>query len=185
MEQLLHQYFLQNNQLSLPGIGSFRMITLPAANDFVNQQILPPSQQVLFNNQATDWDTELIDYVAHHKNMSTSLATEEMQYYIDRLKANLAHRDALYFNGIGTLQKNEIGVLEFSREANHLKLFAPAPAERVIREGAVHQMLVGEKETNTMAMSEMLNEEAPKQRTWWWIVALIIAIASIIMIFLK
>ncbi len=185
MEQLLHQYFLQNNQLTLPGIGSFKMITLPAANDFVNQQILPPSQQVLFNNQATAWDEALIEFVAHHKNMSTSLATEEMHYYIDRLKANLAHRDTLHFSGIGSLQKNEIGVLEFSRDVNGLKMFAPAPAERVIREGAVHQMLVGERETNTMAMSEMLNEELPKQREWWWIVALIIAIASIIMIVLK
>jgi hypothetical protein len=185
MEQLLHQYFLQNNQLSLPGIGSFRLITLPAANDFVNQQILPPSQQVLFNNQAIEWDAQLIDYVALHKNMSASLATEEMQYYIDRLKANLAHRDALEFTGIGTLQKNEIGVLEFSRDANHLKMFAPAPAERVIREGAVHQMLVGEKETTTTAMSEMLNEEAPRKREWWWIAALVIAVVSIVMIAIK
>jgi hypothetical protein len=43
-------------------------------------------------------------------------------------------------------------------------------------------MLVGDTQTNTVAMSELLNEEAPK-KSRWWIAALVMALIGLALLF--
>jgi hypothetical protein len=178
MEELIQQFFFSRSHLSMPGIGEFKRVNLPAATDFVNHQIIAPSSQVLFtNNAANEMDKQLVEFVAERLSLTETIATQKLEHYFGGLKEKIMNRDSLYFQNIGTLSKNELGILTFAKDSTLKKMFAPAPAVRVIREGIAHQMLVGEKETTTTMMAETLADHSERKKLaawWWWVIGLVL-----------
>ena len=61
----------------------------------------------------------------------------------------------------------------------------PVHAEKIVRENAAHTMLVGDKETNTMEMTEYFQEEEHSGKGKVWIIALVIAIIAIAVLFIR
>ena len=47
---LLHEFFIQNGSLSLPGIGVFRLMRISAQVDFANRRMIPPSYTVRYDH---------------------------------------------------------------------------------------------------------------------------------------
>ena len=53
--------------------------------------------------------------------------------------------------------------------------YITVPAVRIIRTNAKHTMLVGDREISNVEMTDYLHDEVHKEKTSWWIYALIIA----------
>ena len=75
-------------------------------------------------------------------------------------------------------------ILHFKHTPLPASFFPDAPAQRVIHPDTPHQMLVGDTETNSATMTEILNQETIGKRKWG-IAAFVFAIlgATIILIY--
>jgi hypothetical protein len=82
-----------------------------------------------------------------------------------------------------------VGVLSKDGGEIHFESIAPAsylqpvPAVRVIRQDAQHAILVGDKETTTQDMSELLSEGTVIEKESWWVYALILFAVALVLLF--
>lgn len=72
--------------------------------------------------------------------------------------------------------------LQFKSLALPPSFFPETIAERVIHPDVAHQILVGDKETNSTAMAELLNDDSVA-KSRWWIAAVIMAVLGLVTIF--
>ncbi len=164
MEQSIASYLFRNNYCVLPGIGKLTVVTTPADTDFINGQIKPPVQNIEFS---ADDKSEAI--------------FNELSAESEHLKMMLDARRTVSLTGIGVFTKKDDGHIHFSPLQIAPSLVTPVKAERVIRENVQHSLLVGDKETTNVVMTEYFTEEEPKKERWW-IAAVIIAVLSIIIV---
>ena len=58
-------------EVSLPGLGTFTKQRIPGSYDSTNNSFLPPRYQVSFDDRLTE-PSGLTDYISLKKNLSTS-----------------------------------------------------------------------------------------------------------------
>ena len=63
--------------------------------------------------------------------------------------------------------------------------FEPVAAERVIRESAVHQMLVGDVETTSTEMEAFYDQQEKATDRWWLLPMIVAAVAIALIIWAK
>jgi hypothetical protein len=154
-----------------------QLVQQPAQADFVNKVLMAPKPAILFNTDTADGDNGFVQYLAQRQHISQQEATERLTAWCTQAKAQLQQQGQLYLTYIGTLfQKGQ--QLSFT-QANLPAVFLPVvAAERVVHPEADHSMLVGDKETTTVQMTEYLAGNAsPKKR--WWIAALVLAAVAL------
>jgi hypothetical protein len=183
MLSLLEAYFLQYRHLFLPGIGKLNAISVPARNDAAQQIMLPPqtSFQWLPADKVSDSPQSLIGFISRQSGQNEEESFELLQQFCHDFKSTLLQQGEWIWPGIGkwvALNENQAG---FVPEKELDTFYETIPAARVVQKGKVHAMMVGDKETNTGAMQEMLLEadeiEAGEGR--WWIPALVIGIVAL------
>ena len=148
----------------MPGIGTLKVQTNNAESDFVNTQIIAPSYTITFSPE--EETTSFNEF---------SAISEVLKNDIDRFgKVDL--------EGIGRLEKTEDNRITFLPNYINKELTPPVYAERVIRQHSEHTMLVGDKETTNVVMTEYFTEEEVVTDRWWiWAIVLgLIGIAAII-----
>lgn len=114
IEQLLVQHLYIAKQVSLQGIGIFKLkydATLPAESD---KDFLMPADAFSFEyNLKTTEDVSLVDYIVQHTNKIKPLASSDLDSYAILAKQFLNLGKPFRIEGIGTLQKNQQGIYEF------------------------------------------------------------------------
>jgi hypothetical protein len=115
IEQIIVQYLYANKEVTLQGIGTFRMnpqIVIPSGND--KDFIIPENAiQFEYNLRATE-DEGLINFIVQHTRKIKPLATSDLDSYIALAKQFLNIGKPLIIEGIGTVQKNMQGEYEFT-----------------------------------------------------------------------
>jgi hypothetical protein len=183
MIDTLNSYLILHKSISIPGLGTIYVERIPANSDFVNRQILPPGYQFRFDKYFDAPNKEFFAYFASQKQVPDFEAIRLYNEWAYELRNRLKTEGSVDWNGVGTLAQDETGDIRFHTEKSARSPLHPVAAERVVRTNAAHNMLVGDKETTTLAMSEMLTEETSR-KSRWWIYALIIAlIAAAILIY--
>lgn len=163
--QKLVQCLFFNQSCTLPGIGTLSVDTKPAELDFPNARILPPVESISFEPST-------------NAQADTPNKFSDISYAIQE---KLDKGEKVEINGVGTFFKNNIGIIKFIPEILHNSFYKPVHAERVIRENAVHSVLVGDTETTSTVMTDLLNtEEEIKDRWWIWAAAIGIIALSIV-----
>jgi hypothetical protein len=114
IEQLLVQYLYANKQVSLQGIGVFRLkpdIILPAESD---KDYAVPADAFSFeyNLKATE-DEGLINYIVEQTRKIKPLASSDLDSYAMLAKQFLNIGRPLVIEGIGTVEKNQQGKYGF------------------------------------------------------------------------
>ncbi len=161
MYNIIAPSFLQKKKCILPGIGSLSLITHSAETDFSNTQIKAPRQEIVFTPAGT----------------GTSLFNE-FSAISEMMKRSLDGEGRVELLGIGSFTKNKSGQIIFTPVAIDTDFTLPVTAERVIHKDAEHNILVGDKETTNVEMTEYFSEETlPKDN--WWIWALLLGAAGI------
>ncbi|HLA52496.1 MAG TPA: hypothetical protein VK618_04295 [Flavitalea sp.] len=180
MIQLVAEYLTQKKSFSLPGIGTIYIERVPAQSDFVNRQLLPPFYHYRFDRHFDSPDREFFIFLGARKGLEEQEAIRQYNEWTEQLRESLSSRKTSKLEGIGVLKKEAGGELRFEA-TNHPRSFdIKVHAERLIRSNASHHMLVGDRETTTVVMNDLLHDEhAVRERAWWIYVLVIIALVAV------
>jgi nucleoid DNA-binding protein len=170
-------YLFQLNRISLPGLGSFSVTESPAVPDFVNRQILAPVVSTSFS-QTVDEDAAdaFMQYVAKKEGVSNQQADAMYREWYSSVHHQLQQGGQVSLAGIGTLQQQN-GTVVFEQEQLPQVFFPAVHAERVIHPEAEHNILVGDKETTNVEMTDYFAAE-PVKKDRWWIWALVLGLLA-------
>ena len=174
MLNLITSYIIQTGECVLPGIGSFTLVSTPASLDVANKEILPPVSEYRFSESGGQPAEATIQYIANKKGINGKEALEEVRKFSEFLKEKLTSGEKIRLNSIGILRKDSSGNIVFEPEKEQT-YYGAVPAIRVVHKDAKHAMLVGDKETDSSQMNEILNGETePKPRNSFWKIAAVI-----------
>lgn len=183
MINIVKAYLLQNKSVSIPGLGTIYVERLPAQSDFVNRQLLPPSYHFRFDKYFDTPGKDFFAFLSSRKNIHDFEAIKEYNEWALRLRNDISGAEnPVPLNGIGTLQRAGSGEIVFEPSVKPQTYSTPVAAERIIRTNAKHSMIVGDRELTNVEMNDYL-QEVHKERTAWWIYALIIAAIALVAIF--
>jgi hypothetical protein len=183
MVHLIRTYLLQNNSISIPGLGTIYVERIPAQSDFVNRQLLPPSYHFRFDKYFDAPGKEFFTYLAARKNIEDYEAIKLYSEWAYELRNNIGADQSATLEGVGILKRDVSGEVIFEAIVPPQTYSIAVPAERIIRSNARHTMLVGDKEISNFEMSGYFHDEVRKKRQSWWIYALILAAVALIAIF--
>ncbi len=160
MHTIIAPSFFHKKSCVLPGIGKLTLVTQPATSDFANQLIEAPRQQIVFT-----------------PGTQTDYLFNEFSAISDLIKRKLDDYGQVDLPGIGQFTKTADNSIDFTAVTVDEALLMPVEAKRVVRENATHAILVGDKETTSTVMAEMLAPEeemtvASKHKWWIWAAAL-------------
>ena len=164
MGKKLVTYLLQNKRCDLPGIGTLILNETSAETDFPNGRILPPSLKIEFKP-----DEKIIFF---NNDLMEDFAAIKNQLYAQR-SASLS--------GIGSFWLNETDTIGFTPQQLPEAFLPPVTFERVIRQGELHEIQVGDTKKEVVIETKE-KEEQPKQKEYWWIFAVLLALTAIGMI---
>ncbi len=114
IEQLLVQYLYANKQVSLQGIGVFKLkpdVILPAEGD-KEFSVPPDAFSFEYNLKATE-DEGMVNYIVQQTRKIKPLASSDLDSYAMLAKQFLNIGRPLVIEGIGTVQKNQQGKYDF------------------------------------------------------------------------
>ena len=110
IEHLLIQYLYNTKQVKLQGIGIFKI-----KNDgVISAEGHKDGSAFLFEyNLKTTEDESLVDYIVQETKKIKPLASSDLDNYAILAKQFLNLGKPFYIEGIGTIQKNQLGAYEF------------------------------------------------------------------------
>jgi hypothetical protein len=175
MEQLVRTYLLQKSSVSIPGLGTIYVERSPARSDFINRLILPPSYHYRFDKYFDAPGKDFFTFLATRKNIEDYEAIKLYNEWAHKLRNSIGSEQSASIAGVGSLKRDASGDVVFEAEPTPPVYYTSVPAQRIVRTNTKHTMLVGDKEVSNVEMSGYLNDEVHKEKTSWWIYALIIA----------
>jgi hypothetical protein len=183
MERVITSYLLSRGSCAIPGIGLLEVKNQPAELDVASQLLLPPQDAITLVEQSSALEDEsLISYIAACEILSEAEARKQLNVFAADLvrKTKAGEHTKLPELGIFSVAAN--GKLQFRAEGSTL-YFKPVKAERVIYENVSHDVLVGDNQTTSDAMTKYYNEQPKAVRPLWYVwsaIFALIAIAAII-----
>jgi hypothetical protein len=182
MEQLLSAFLIKNKYCPLPTVGTLRIEVQAAVSSITEKKIEAPQPFISFSEKESEANP-LLHYLASASGKSVSGASDDLSHYCNRL-LQIQPYEKVALGNLGNFSKNELGEMHFENVAD-LRLFLPAvEAHRVIHPDATHDMVVGDRSTNTVSMAEMLSaEEKKKLPRWVWVAVTLAVAASALIIF--
>ena len=172
MEKELAAYLYQYKICPLPSIGSLFLrpgnaTFLAGENKFLAP--IPVIELSATENPAN----ALIQYLSSEMKIDIPEAKIALDEYCDTLN-NLQPYQEYPLSFAGSFYKDESEQLHFKSMKLPAAFFPELVAERVVHQDISHDILVGDIQTNTAAMSELLNMEGAKKK-YWWLAASILA----------
>jgi len=183
MHDLVASYLFQTKSCPLPGLGNLSVTTTGARTDFSNNLIIAPSSSIQFETGETD-AASLLTWLAGKTNTDKQEVAASLVRFCAQLKTNADNGSGASLEGVGNFVVDSNGSLNFVSIALPQYFAQPVTAERVIRLDAEHDILVGDKRTTNIEMTEYLNEEGPKKDRWWiWAIVLGLIAISLILLY--
>ena len=104
----------KQDEVSLPGLGSFVRRKIPGSYNQISNSFLPPSFEISFSSEILESDS-LIEYISVKKNLSPSSAEYFVKKFTSGIFDILQTSEIAELNPLGVLrQKNEILTFETS-----------------------------------------------------------------------
>lgn len=110
IEHLIVQHLYKSKQVTLQGIGTIRLnpgVALPAEND--KDFVMPPNAFSFEYNLKTEEDEALINYIVQQTRKIRPLASADLDAYAMLARQFLNIGKPLLIEGVGTIQKNQLG----------------------------------------------------------------------------
>ena len=115
--QALPGMFWDHDCVMLPGLGGFVCNPRSAWYDEVQQQIVPPSRDVLFNPRLTTNDGLVAGELMAKHGVAYPEALQALDALVDALKAQLEDGDTAELPGLGRLYQEDDAQLRFVADA--------------------------------------------------------------------
>ena len=180
MFAVLNAYLFQHRSISIPGLGTIYLETLPAEADVVDRTMLPPGYRFRFDKYFDAPDKEFFGYLASQQNMLDFEAIKWYNEFSFELRNRIRSEEQVSWDGVGILKKDGSGNVLFESVRAPAFFLQPTPAIRVQREDAQHTLVVGDRERTSGEMNEWLQEENNgRRRISWWVIAIVLAVAGL------
>lgn len=108
-----------HDTLVIPGFGGFTATRSPAAADYTNGTVSPPSKTLSFNENLTVDDGVLVNDIAQTHQLGLDEARRVVQDFVDRTQALLNQREIVNLAGVGRLYKNYVQKIQFLPDASN------------------------------------------------------------------
>ena len=185
MVQAITEFFLDNHEIVLPGIGQLKAVQHPARYDAGQQLMLPPIMSFQWKpaeDEDIDSPQALMAFLSRKFQWSEEESFEAAGVFTGQVRTSIKEQGEWIWPGMGKLVALNNQNVGFVPDGSFQQFFKALPAVRAIHAGRSHQMMVGDKETNTHEMQEALSgEEKSKVAKWWW-PALIVGVLTISLI---
>ena len=157
----LTKYLLQFHQVHIPSLGTVRLVQQPASLDVAAKRLYPPTFALRFSEDG--WLTKhQLWYFGSQLHFDEEATRNSLEDVGEQLKKSLAHQPFVW-TGIGTFRySNE--QLQFE-PVQLEEVLQPVTAERVLREGVHHSVLVGDQVVLSNGNVEISEAE---ERHWNW-----------------
>ena len=180
MNTLIASYLIQQGHVKLAGIGQLEMLVSSAVSDVASKVIYAPETKYSFREDADQTSEEFIAYISYKIHSGLEYAKKTVQEWIDKSIQQLNNHNPVIIPTIGKLIKNDEGMIVF-QPVNSTDYLIPVPAERVIHEKDTHRVLVGDVESDSQTMNQLLNPETILRNHAWWKAALILFIITLVL----
>lgn len=182
MLNLLYKYLVLHNHVSVPGVGSFDIETVPATLNVNN--VTPPSYSLKFSSGTALTDKNFYRFVSNETGVNEVDAVRKFQDFAYQLRKDIQSFPQVELSGLGLLKKDASGGLLFEPSFSVSKYFSPVTAL------PVNSIAVTEKADTVITLEpiEEFTEEAVIKKDRWWvwaIVLMIIALATISYFFMQ
>ena len=178
MEKLLTAYLFQYKNCPLPGVGT--LLLHPGHAEFLpgQKRMLAPFPFIELSSREVSTGS-LINFITGQKNINTPEAVQLLNNYCTEIK-QLGVNEERAFSSAGSFYRDENENIHFKSVSLPAAYFPEVVAERVIHPDVAHNILVGDTETNSAAMTELLNTGEEKKRSRWWIAAISLGVIAAI-----
>src|ERR1700754_3274916 len=113
MFAVLNAYLYQHRSISIPGLGTIYLETLPAAVDVAERTMLPPVYHFRFDKYFDAPEKEFFAYIATQQNILDYEAIKWYNEFSFHLRNRIKNEDAVIWEGVGTFKKDGTGNVLF------------------------------------------------------------------------
>lgn len=170
LSKMVKELILDNDEVSLPGVGSFVAELVPSSFSDKGYTINPPYKRLSFRKKADASDNVLIDFYAKSNNVDKETASKIVIDFLSEMQKVLELRKSIVFPGLGKLRATKENIFffvadedldiypeGFGLEPISLKTHEETPAE-VSATIAALQDILNPEETESQSSSEEPSE---------------------------
>ena len=130
----------------IPGLGGFVSQYRPAVIDKITGTFIPPAKAIVFNGELVQNDGVLVSFIARQKGVSTEVARELVERFVDDTFIKLDHNTPVFIEGIGQFIRDKNREIRFQADAGtnlfldsfglasfHLREIVPEPVSSLQR----------------------------------------------------
>jgi len=171
IQQTIQQYLIQYKKCPLPAIGTLELVEGNASAWHAEKIIKAPVPFLLFSHSESD-PSDLIAFIADQERTTREDAARILQGYCARLNGLKDEAEEIW-PSLGTFYVDAQGKLSFRQTPVPGNFLPDVSADRVVRADAVHQMTVGDTETNSEEMAAYFEEQSERKPDRWWVWAIV------------
>ena len=175
LSKIVKELILDNDEVALPGIGSFIAEIVPSVFSDKGYTINPPYRRLSFRQKGSGDENMVIDFYARCNNIDTPTASRIIREFLEEMRHVLETKKSIVFPGLGKLRATkenyfffvadedlDIYPEGFGLEPISLKTHEETPAEVSATMAALRSILNPEEAETATAEAEEVNrpEEA-------------------------
>ena len=179
LSKIVKELILDNDEVALPGIGSFIAEIVPSVFSDKGYTINPPYRRLSFRQKGSGDENMLIDFYARCNNIDTPTASRIIREFLEEMRHVLETKKSIVFPGLGKLRATkenyfffvadedlDIYPEGFGLEPISLKTHEETPAEVSATMAALRSILNPEEaETATAETAKAEEVNRPEEAT--------------------
>lgn len=183
MDNLIASYLILNGECMLPGIGKLILQRSDAVCDVASKIILPPENKFELARTGFSDAGQLLTYISQSMGCDTEEASKHLTAWVGQVNNLLESGLEFTLPFVGVLKRERKGKTILSH-AEKLSVYQPVPAVRVVHESDTHEVVVGDRISNSAEMNQYFAEEKSRGNSSFWPAALILFLIAVILIVL-
>lgn len=113
LSKMVKELILDNDEVSLPGVGSFVAELVPSSFSDKGYTINPPYKRLSFRKKTDASDNVLIDFYAKSNNVDKETASKIVIDFLSEMQKVLELRKSIVFLGLGKLRATKENIFFF------------------------------------------------------------------------
>ena len=113
LSKMVKELILDNDEVTLPGVGTFVTEIIPSSFSDKGYTINPPYRRLYFRQKQNDQDTKLSDFYALSNNIDKETAKIIIYDFLSEMKEILLRKRIIIFPGLGRLRATKENNLFF------------------------------------------------------------------------
>lgn len=173
LSKIVKELILDNDEVALPGIGSFIAEIVPSVFSDKGYTINPPYRRLSFRQKGSGDENMVIDFYARCNNIDTPTASRIIREFLEEMRRVLETKKSIVFPGLGKLRATkenyfffvadedlDIYPEGFGLEPISLKTHEETPAEVSATMAALRSILNPEEKEEEAADTNQEEDEA-------------------------